>query len=275
MMGKKKRDRKYWKRRFGDLTAESMQPYYQHLDFRSIADLDDEGLEYLLTNVKGINMLDLHETEITNESIKLLTTLEYVTELGAKGMYGLTDACAEDLNKIKGLQLLHVKNTLITIDGLLKLTDQQQLKKIFFSATDVEAIKEKMLQLKGMHPGCEFVIDGKPYYFDHVERFMYAVKAQPYTYNLKIINESPAATWSNRIIKPGENYYETEMQGPYAVSNIEWIEVNPVEERKEGRLVPAKMIDHTNEIIKILEDLSIPYMIVGAIIRVYLVKEAS
>ena len=100
-MGKKKRDRKYWKRRFGDLTAESMQPYYQHLDFRRITDLDDEGLEYLLTNVKGINMLDLNETEITNESIKLLTTLEYVTELRAKGMYGLTDACAEDLNKIK------------------------------------------------------------------------------------------------------------------------------------------------------------------------------
>jgi hypothetical protein len=273
-MGKKKRERKYWKRRFGDLTAESMQPYYHHLDFRRISDLDDEGLEYLLTNVKGINMLDLNETEITNESIKLLTTLEYVTELRAKGMYGLTDACAEDLNKIKGLELLHVKSTLITIDGLLKLTDQQQLKKILFSATDVEAIKEKMLQLKAMHPVCEFVIDGKPYYFDHVECFIYAVKAKPYTYNLKIKDESPAATWSNWIIKPTENYYETEKQGPCTIGNIEWIEVNPVEEQKEGRWVPAKVIDHTNEIIKVLEELSIPYMIVEAIIRAYLVKEA-
>ena len=271
-MGKKKRDRKYWKRRFGDLTAESMQPYYQHLDFRRITDLDDEGLEYLLTNVKGINMLDLHETEITNESIKLLTTLEYVTELRAKGMYGLTDACAEDLNKIKGLELLHVKSTLITIDGLLKLTDQQQLKKILFSATDVEAIKDKMLQLKAMHPDCEFGIDGKLYYFDNVERFIYAVKAQPYTYNLKIKDESPVATWSNWIIKPNENYYETEMQGPYAASIIEWIEVNPIEVRKEGRLVPVKEIDHTDAITKILEDLSIPYMIVEGIIRVYIVR---
>jgi hypothetical protein len=121
-----------------------------------------------------------------------------------------------------------------------------------------------------MHPGCEFVIDGKPYYFDNVERFIYAVKAQPYTYNLKIKSESLAATRSNWIIKPSENYFETEKQGPYAVNDIEWIEVNPVEERREGRLVPAKLIDHTDAIVKVLKDLSIPHMIVEEIIRVYI-----
>lgn len=273
-MGKKKRETKYWKRRFGDLTAESMEPYYQQLDLRWCDDLDDEGFEYLLTNVKGVNMLDLNETGITDESIKLLTKLEYVTELRVKGINGLTNACAADLNQIKGLEFLHVKYTGITIDGLLKLTGQHQLRTILFSADDVEAIKEKMLQIKAMHPGCEFVIDGKPYYFDNLERFIYAVKAQPYTYNLKIKNELREATWSNWIIKPSDNYFETEMQGPYAAGNIEWLEVNPVEERKEGRLVPAKMIDNTNEIVRLLEDLLIPYMIVEEIIRVYIVKES-
>jgi hypothetical protein len=165
-MGKKKRDRKYWKRRFGDLTAESMEPYYHQLDLRRISNLDDEGFEYLLTHVKGVYMLDLNETEITNESIKLLSRLEYVNEIRAKGIPGLTDDCVEDLNKIKGLEFLHVKNTGITIDGLLKLKDQHGLKTILFSADDVEAIKEKMLQLKVMHPGCEFIIDGKTWYFE-------------------------------------------------------------------------------------------------------------
>lgn len=165
-MGKKKRDRKYWKRRFGDLTAESMQPYYHQLDLRFFDDLDDEGFEYLLTNVKGVYMLDLNETGITDDSIKLLTKLEYVTELRAKGIHGLTNACAEDLNQIKGLEFLHVKNTGITFDGLLKLKDQTKLRTILFSAEDAEAIKDKMLQLKAMHPGCEFIIDGKPYEFD-------------------------------------------------------------------------------------------------------------
>lgn len=169
-MGKKKRERKYWKRRFGDLTAESMEPYYHQLDLRSWDDLDDEGFEYLLTNVKGVNMLDLNETGISDESIKLLTKLEYVTELRAKGIRGLTNACAADLNQIKGLEFLHVKYTDITIDGLLKLTDQHQLRTILFSADDVEAIKEKMLELKAMHPGCEFVIDGKLYEFENDDK---------------------------------------------------------------------------------------------------------
>jgi hypothetical protein len=158
-------NKKYWKRKLGNL-AESIEPYYNHFDLRPINDLDDEGFAYLIAPVKGVNMLDLNETEITNESIRLITKLEYVTELRAKGIPGLTDACAEDLNKIKGLEFLHVKNTGITIDGLLKLQDQHQLKTILFSAADVEAIKEKLMQLKDMHPGCEFVIDGKPYYFD-------------------------------------------------------------------------------------------------------------
>ena len=162
------RNKKYWKRKFGNLT-DRIEPYYHHFDLRPFTELDDEGFAYLLTNLRGVNMLDLNETGITDESIKLLTKLEYVTELRAKGIDGLTDACAEDLNKIKGLEFLHVKNTGITIDGLLKLKDQHQLRTILFSEIDVEAIKEKMLQLKAMHPTCEFVIDGKPFYFEGEE----------------------------------------------------------------------------------------------------------
>ena len=72
-MRKKKKERLYWQRRFGNLTAEDMAPYYHHLDLRRFWDLDDEGLAYLMTNVKGVIMLDLNESAITNESIKLLT----------------------------------------------------------------------------------------------------------------------------------------------------------------------------------------------------------
>ena len=63
----------------------------------------------MIAAVKGVFMLDVNETDITDESIQLLTQLEYVNELRAKGIERLTDACAEDLNKIKGLELLHVK----------------------------------------------------------------------------------------------------------------------------------------------------------------------
>jgi len=161
----KLKSEKELKRRNGKL-AERMEPYYHHLDLRPFSEMDDDAFAFIMANVKGVNMLDLNETEITNESIKLLPQLEYVTELRAKGIRGITDACGDDLNKIKGLEFLHVKNTGITIDGLLKLKDQHHLKTILFSTSDVEAIKKKLLDLKTDHPACEFIIDGNPYHFD-------------------------------------------------------------------------------------------------------------
>ena len=80
------------KRRYGQL-AESMEPYYHQLDLRPFDDLDDDAFAYIMTKVKGVNMLDLNETEITNESIKLLTRLEYVNELRAKQCRNLDNGC--------------------------------------------------------------------------------------------------------------------------------------------------------------------------------------
>jgi hypothetical protein len=47
--------------------------------------------------------------------------------------------------------------------------------------------------------------------------------------------------------------------------------VNPFENRKEGRLMPEKIVDHTDSISHLLEELTIPYMIVDGIIRLYIV----
>ena len=102
------RNIKYWQRRFVNLA--DMEPYHYHLDLRRIDDLDDEGFAYLLANVKGVDMLDLNETEITNKSITLLTRLEYVKELRAKGCR-IDNGCINDLNKIISLEFLHVKNS--------------------------------------------------------------------------------------------------------------------------------------------------------------------
>jgi hypothetical protein len=156
------RNKKYWQRRFGILNTEA---YYHHFDVRQIPDLDDEGFAYLLTHVKGINMLDLNETEITNASIALLTKLEYVNELRIKGCTDIDDDCITDLNKITSLQFLHVKNTGITIDGILQLNALTKLTDILFSNDDDKDIKDKMLLLKNMLPNCSFVINSVPYIF--------------------------------------------------------------------------------------------------------------
>ena len=162
-MAKKK---SYWQEQFKNLVTDDMAPYWHHFDLRSVTNLNDEGLAYVLSRVKGIYMLDLNETEITDEGIKVLPQLEYINELRLKGLRGVTDAGMEDLNRIKGLTFLHLKNTSVTIDGLLKLDALTGLTILMFSDDGKEDIKAKMLQLKAMLPGCKFVINSKPYYFD-------------------------------------------------------------------------------------------------------------
>ena len=156
------RNKKYWQRRFGTTNTIA---YHHHFDVRQIPDLDDEGFAYLLTNVKGVNMLDLNETEITNTSIALLTKLEYVNELRLKGCTEIDNDCIADLNKITSLRFLHVKNTGITIDGILQLNALTKLTEILFSDEDTAALKDKMLLLKNRLPNCNFAINSVPYIF--------------------------------------------------------------------------------------------------------------
>ncbi len=156
------RNRKYYKRKFGELT----NTYYHHLDLRPYSDLDDEGFAYIIEHVKRIDMLDLHETDVTDKSIKLLPALEYVKELRLKDCYLITDDCVSDLNRIKGLTFLYLKGTSITSHGLLNLTGQPFLKELHFSdAGDNINLPTTMLRLKQQMPECTIVINSKDYQF--------------------------------------------------------------------------------------------------------------
>ena len=153
------RNKKYWKRRLGSF-AKSLPEYPYHLDLRPFSDLEDEGLAYILESVKGIGMLDLNETEITNGSIKLLTGMEYIKELRMKDCRNIDNGCAADLNRIKGLELLHLRNTAVTIDALLQLNALTGLRELLFSATEADNIDEKLLLLKAVLPYCSFSVNG-------------------------------------------------------------------------------------------------------------------
>lgn len=159
----KRKEEKELKRRYGKL-AESMEPYYHHLDLRPLSEMDDAAFAYIMKNVKGVNMLDLNETAIGNDSIRLLTNLEYVYELRAKGCR-IDDDCIESLQQLKSLRFLHLKSTGVTIDGLLRLKELLELKELLFSADDMTGFEEKMQRLQKQLPGCCFTINGKPWPF--------------------------------------------------------------------------------------------------------------
>jgi hypothetical protein len=163
------RDKKNWKKRLAKFLEPGFAPYWHHFDLRPLDDLDDEGLAIALTYVKGIDMLDLNYTEITNKGIQLLTKLEYIKELRLKEVRHIDNGCIDDLNKITSLEFLHVRYTGITIDGILKLNALTNLKRLMFSEENVDAITDKMLQLKAMLPGCEFIINSRPYQFEEKE----------------------------------------------------------------------------------------------------------
>ena len=269
-MGKKEvaKAKKELERRFGKL-HESLAGYHDHMDFRSLDDFDDNAFAWLMQNVKGVNMLDLNETDISNKSISLLSHLEYVKELRAKECHNLNNDCVDDLNKLTSLVFLHVKSTNITIDGLLKLKDLSHLKTLMFSADDTVSIKEKLLQLKTMLPGCELVIDSKRYYFDAIDLFIYALKTKPFRYRLKIKNTPITDNWSSWLGQPGDNTIEAEVQGIYALDEIEWVEIDPIE-RIEGEPIASKENDHSAEIVKLLEEVEFPFMVSDGVISAYI-----
>ena len=149
------------KYRYGKI-ADGMVEYYHQLDFRGLDDFDDDGFAFLMEKVKGINMLDLNETDIGNESIKLLTQLEYVKEIRAKGCHNLDNGCIPYLNQIPTLEFLHLKYTEITIHGLLQLSGLPNLKTLMFSSEEEEDIQGELLELHALLPGCELVVNGKP-----------------------------------------------------------------------------------------------------------------
>jgi hypothetical protein len=264
------KSKKELERRFGKM-AESIAGYQEHIDFRSMEDFNDEAFAFLMENVKGVNMLDVNETDITNESITLLTGLEYVKELRAKECRHLDNDCVDDLNKLTSLVFLHLKSTNITVDGLLRLKNLPDLKTLMFSADDVAGIKEQLLQLKTMLPHCEIVINSKPYYFDSIDLFIHALKTKPFKYRLKIKNQSITDTWSNSLGQTDDNSIEAGNQGMYSLDDIEWVDINPIV-RIEEEPMKVKEQDHSPDIIKLLENLTFPYMITDGIISAYVLR---
>ena len=173
-MNKKKKQKQlektFWSTLFGvDIPAHLNEvPAHLHqVRMRLWDKVIDEYLELMVTQVRSINMLDLDETDITNDGIAHLTKMDFIKELRLKGIREIDNDCIIHLNNIKGLELLHLRGTSITLDGILKLDKQPGLKTLLFAHDENEPEKEKMLQLRELMPDCEFIINGKTYYFEN------------------------------------------------------------------------------------------------------------
>ncbi|WP_243346979.1 DUF6678 family protein [Parabacteroides sp. FAFU027] len=94
------------------------------------------------------------------------------------------------------------------------------------------------------------------------------LSGKPWQYRLKLADRDISSNWSKWILNPSGEYIETENSEPVLISEIEWIEINPIENKKIGRLVPDKTINHSSEICQMLDNLNIEYCVDNGIVKI-------
>lgn len=154
------KEEKFWDAFFSINVPKGIDELPRHLNhvrFR-LYNTDDEGLSMMVPELDSIDMLDLDETDITNEGIKHLEALLFIKELRLKGCNGIDDDCIPSINKIKGLELLHLGSTPVTTDGVLKLF-VPTLKRLFISADHDDDSKAKLRRFCRSFPDCEVVVN--------------------------------------------------------------------------------------------------------------------
>ena len=63
-----------------------------------------------------------------------------------------------------------------------------------------------------------------------------------------VFQDGTVTNWSNWLTFPSDGYGEITVVGPFLLRDVSRVEVNPVELRKVGRLIPEKEIDHSDEL---------------------------
>ncbi|RZJ56531.1 MAG: hypothetical protein EOO55_04995 [Hymenobacter sp.] len=84
----------------------------------------------------------------------------------------------------------------------------------------------------------------------------------------KIKEDDVPSNWSRWFIIPVPGYVEASSFGPMPRREIQWLEIDPIEIKHIGRLVPPKSIDHTTDILQILDRASIVSEIIEGRIRI-------
>ncbi len=161
----KKKEKEFWRREFRIAPGRIafIDPEVERLNFRH-SELDDDGIYWITTRLKIIHQLDLDETYVTDKAIQYLTKLDYIKELRLKGCDGISPGCLADLNKLTGLELLHLGSTGITLDDVHALFSLQKLQLLLLRSSQTEeVIVEKVRQLKKILPSCKFNVNYKIY----------------------------------------------------------------------------------------------------------------
>lgn len=135
----------------------------ERVNFRIWERVGDDEIELMVTHVRSINMLDLDETEISNYSIELLTQLSFIKELRLKGCNNIDDDAIYHINNIKGLELLHLGGTSISINGLLQLKPEHAFKTLLVGVDESEKYNNELTMLAQRFANCQLIVNHKDF----------------------------------------------------------------------------------------------------------------
>lgn len=83
----------------------------------------------------------------------------------------------------------------------------------------------------------------------------------------KFKHKETPSKWGWFII-PVPGYVESSAYGPVLERTVEWVELDPIEQRRIGRLVPPQILDHTPALLQQLAVYGIQSQLVEGRIRI-------
>ncbi|WP_369810683.1 DUF6678 family protein [Hymenobacter cheonanensis] len=83
---------------------------------------------------------------------------------------------------------------------------------------------------------------------------------------MKVRGYSAPEGWNDWAIIPTAGYIE--INGPWPIRQVDWVEINPIVTEHIGRLVPPKRIDSSMQIEEGLRQADISYIVLDGIIRI-------
>lgn len=129
--------------------------------FTSIDSLvDDEYLAMLFAKVSVMGSVYLKETRVTDEGVKLISTVKQLKHLTLMKHENITKACLPYLNKLTDLEYLDIWRTKIRLEDIWVLKDLKNLKELHISPHDegveesLDTILEKIIKAEETLPNC-------------------------------------------------------------------------------------------------------------------------
>ncbi|RKQ49508.1 hypothetical protein BXY85_0497 [Roseivirga pacifica] len=151
-----RKEKRFWELFHGFKNEKAIPEVTDRLFYKEM-ELYDEHLEYISRRVKKVDRLEMNETYVTDTGLEALTKMERIKELQLKSLEGVTDAAIPVLSQIKGLELLHLGGTSVTVNGAKGLSAAANLNRLILSrgnATDAE-----IEALKAALPNCDVAVN--------------------------------------------------------------------------------------------------------------------